>query len=118
MNTLPESMNTLPESMNTLPESMNTLPESMNTLPESMNTLPESMNVNGHPTFPPVGQLKIPPLGVSLLIDGDEGFGSSSLPQGFLFPVVGAVGAVGNGDGLLSAFSKSCGKARPHRGFP
>ena len=32
--------------------------------------------------------------------------------------VRGAVGAVGNADGFLSAFSKSCGKARPHRGFP
>src|ERR1700738_1833878 len=32
-------------------------------------------------------------------------------------PVAGAVGAVGNGGGSLPAFSKSCGKARPHRGF-
>lgn len=67
--------------------------------------------VDGHPTFPPVGQLKIPPPGVSLWIDGDEGIGSSSLPQGCLFPVVGAVGAVGNGDGFCRRFPQ--GKRGP-----
>ena len=72
--------------------------------------------VNGHPIFPPVGQLKIPPWRWLLWCETERGcFVSAS---GSLFPVAGAVGAVGNADGFMSAFSKSCGKARPHRGFP
>ena len=45
-------------------------------------------------------------------------FGLSFEQQLLLGSLAGAVGAVGNDGGFLSSFSKCCGKARHHRGFP
>src|SRR5258708_1768997 len=53
--------------------------------------------VNGHPTFPPVGQLIIPPCGLVIDVRQRRAFASASASGlGSLFPAAGAVGAVWN----------------------
>src|SRR5258708_17506304 len=99
------------EGRRNLLEGRRNLLEGRQNLLEGRSNLLEGRRVNGHPTFPPVGQLIIPPCGLVIDVRQRRVFASASASGlGSLFPVAGAVGAVGNAGGSVAGSCASRAK--------